>query len=62
MRLHVPVGFKKILRVTRYTALHWKIDVKQYPLREWVDAAQYLSQKDCSFVSREQAKAYILKL
>ena len=37
-----------------------RLDAEAFSLREWNDAATYLTQKPCSFESPEQARQYLL--
>lgn len=37
-----------------------EIDSSAFGLREWNEAAEYLTGKNCSFESREEVKKYIL--
>ena len=62
MRLYVFVGPKQPQMLLLIQHKVRNIKAEDYSLREWADAAQYLSRQDCKFDSCEQAKKFILDL
>lgn len=48
---HMQIGIGHILR---------SLDASAFSLREWNDAAAYLTRRPCFFETAEQAKQYLL--
>jgi hypothetical protein len=48
---HMQIGISHILR---------SLDASAFSLREWNDAAAYLTRRPCSFETAELAKQYLL--